>query len=716
MAKNLKVLLVEDSEEDSWLVLRELERGGYRPEHLRVENAAQMRQALESVRWDLILSDYRMPSFSAPGALEVLQESGQDIPFIIISGQIGEELAVAAMRSGASDYLMKGQLARLGPVVERDLREAEERRTHRRTQEAVLREKAEWQAVFDAVTDLIIITDADRVITRCNARVVDYFPGGYETLLGRRIDEIFFGYTRPTEKAFRFVHGMQVEPDEDIGFPNLKGWFNVSSFPMRSDGTQRAGIVFIIKDVTKRREVEEEKRTSDRELLTLYAVAFGLQYIQGPEKMMRDLLFQLHNMLQMGYSWIHLFARGRLRLQASLGLSESFEKSMGSLAKTTQWCALTLSGRPFVGEKPDDRFPARAQAAAEEMGLRSWCSVPLKVGPEVIGAMTVGTSAERSYNVRDIFLLSSIAGQLAVLIENYNLYDKMKEKAEELYRSKEELRENLQQVKRANLELGRLNTVKNNFIGIASHELKTPITSILGGVEFLLKFSGIEMTSEQRGIFVSVYEGTVQLRRLVEDLLSISRLEAQGPLPQKRPANLMRLCREAYDLFALPLLERSIGVQIAGDERLVPVDEGFALLAVKNLLENAIKYTPDGGEVAISGRLLKRSEIRGLAPTVRQFYHGFPHALGAAKGYYLLQVRDSGVGIPHDERVRIFDKFYGVGDIAHHSSGDTAFMSKGSGLGLSIVRGIMDVHEGAVWVEGEGEGSTFSLLFPISDG
>jgi signal transduction histidine kinase len=85
--------------------------------------------------------------------------------------------------------------------------------------------------------------------------------------------------------------------------------------------------------------------------------------------------------------------------------------------------------------------------------------------------------------------------------------------------------------------------------------------------------------------------------------------------------------------------------------------------------------------------------------------------------WYLLQVRDSGIGIPAEERVRIFDKFYGIGDIGHHTSGGTAFMSKGSGLGLSIVHTIMDLHEGAVWVEnaGGGQGSVFSLLFPMEE-
>ena len=715
MKKPLKVLLVEDSEEDSLLLLHELERASYRTVHQRVETAEEMRRALAGAEWDVVLSDYRMPTFDAPGALQVLHDSGLDLPFIIISGKIGEDLAVAAMKSGASDYLMKGNLARLGPVLERELREAEERHTHRATQEAVKRGKAEWEAVFDAVSDLIIITDSEGVVSRCNGRASNYF-GGYGAVIGKRIDQIFFGDAQPEGKVFRFVHSMQSEVDEDICFPNLKGWYNVASYPISFSDSDRSGIVFIIKDITKRREVEEEKRTSDRELLTLYAVAFRLQSTKGVEKAMGDLLFQLHNMLQMEFSCIHLNEGTKFKLRASLGLSPEFQKAMASVGKGSQWCALALSGRPFLGEEPDQRFPAQARKAADQMGLRSWCSVPLKIGEEVIGVMSVGTRSERSYNDRDVFLLSSIAGQLAVLIENYNLYERMREKAEELFRSKEELRENLQQVKRANEELGRLNTAKNNFIGIASHELKTPITSILGGVEFLLKYSGIQMTPDQHAIFVSVYEGTVQLRKLVEDLLSISRIETQGPLPQKRPANLMQLCREAHDLFALPLSERQIGVRLSGDETPVPVDESFAMLAVRNLLENAIKFTPDGGEVTLTGRVLKKSEIKGLAPVVRRFYPGFPEQLGAAQRYYLLEVSDTGIGIPADERVRIFDKFYGVGDIAHHSSGNTAFMSKGSGLGLSIVRGIMEVHGGAVWVEGkEGEGSTFSLLFPINE-
>ncbi|UFS72197.1 ATP-binding protein [Geomonas sp. RF6] len=712
MSKPLKLLLIEDSEEDCLLLLRQLSRGGYAPVHKRVETEKDMRLALAEEEWDFIISDYKMPSFDAPGALQVLHDHGGDIPFVIVSGKIGEDLAVAALKAGANDYLMKGNLARLVPVVERELRDAEDRRNHRTVEEAVRRGKAEWEAVFDAVSDMVIITDSDGRITRCNGRVNTYFPLGYKALIGQQIDEIFFGSDELERRVFRFIHSAQGEVDEDIRFPKLNGWFNVASYPMRFSG-DRTGIVFIIKDITKRKEVEEEKRTSDRELLTLYAVAFRLQYAQGVEKIMGDLLFQLHNMLQVEFSCIHLLDRGNLKLRASLGISRSFEKAMEVLPKGTKYHASVMGGKPFRGDNPDDTFPPKALEAAQEMGLRSWSAIPIKLVNEVMGVMTVATRSERSYTERDVFLLSSISGQLAVLIENHNLYNSMKEKAEELHRSKEELRENLEKVEMANRELGRLNTVKNNFIGMASHELKTPITSILGGVEFLLKYADIKMTPEQRTIFTSVYEGTVQLRRLVEDLLSISRIEAHGPNLHKKEVPLMRLCREVHDMLLLPLSERQIRVHIAADETLVPVDEALAQLAIRNLMENAVKFTPDGGEVRLSGKVLKKRSLSRLEEELRPFYTEMPAALRWAKEFFVLEVQDTGIGIPVEERVRIFDKFYGVGDIAHHSSGNTAFMSKGTGLGLSIVRGIMDVHEGAVWVTGDNKGSLFSLLFPV---
>jgi signal transduction histidine kinase len=131
MGKPLRVLLLEDSEDDAELLLAELQQSAYQPLYKRIETADGLRDALSAAKWDVIISDYSMPNFDAPAALRIVRQTAGDIPFIIVSGVIGEESAVAAMKAGAHDYLMKGKLARLAPAIERELREAAERRARR---------------------------------------------------------------------------------------------------------------------------------------------------------------------------------------------------------------------------------------------------------------------------------------------------------------------------------------------------------------------------------------------------------------------------------------------------------------------------------------------------------------------------------------------------------------------------------------------------------
>jgi diguanylate cyclase (GGDEF)-like protein len=148
--KPLQVLIVEDSEDDAELVVRELTRGGYAPGYRQVFTADTMRHALASRAWDIVIADHNMPQFDALGALSVLKESGQDIPFIIVSGSIGEDVAVEAMKAGAHDYVLKDNLARLVPAVERELREALVRLERHRAEDLL-----RHQASHDALTGLI---------------------------------------------------------------------------------------------------------------------------------------------------------------------------------------------------------------------------------------------------------------------------------------------------------------------------------------------------------------------------------------------------------------------------------------------------------------------------------------------------------------------------------------------------------------------------------
>lgn len=132
MRTPLRLLIVEDSEDDAELLLRELQHGGFEVTAQRIDSAAAMTAAIHAEKWDLILSDYSMPHFSGFDALNMARSNGLEIPFIFVSGTIGEETAVAALKCGAQDYLMKGNLSRLVPAVQRELREYRERQERKR--------------------------------------------------------------------------------------------------------------------------------------------------------------------------------------------------------------------------------------------------------------------------------------------------------------------------------------------------------------------------------------------------------------------------------------------------------------------------------------------------------------------------------------------------------------------------------------------------------
>ncbi|MFQ6027925.1 MAG: response regulator, partial [Dehalococcoidia bacterium] len=138
--------IVEDSEDDMVALLRELRYGDYSPVYQRVDTPQDMEAALAQESWDIIVSDYNMPHFSAPAALRLSQQSNRDLPFIIVSGVIGEDEAVAAMKSGAHDYIMKGNLARLVPAIQREIREAEQRRERRQLEEQ-LRQSQKMESI-----------------------------------------------------------------------------------------------------------------------------------------------------------------------------------------------------------------------------------------------------------------------------------------------------------------------------------------------------------------------------------------------------------------------------------------------------------------------------------------------------------------------------------------------------------------------------------------
>ena len=187
-AKPLRLLVVEDSPRDAEIVVREIRSGGFDVTWKRVDTAGTMRAALDAEPWDVVVSDYSMPNFDGLAALRVWQEKGLDIPFIIVSGKIGEETAVAAMKAGVHDYIMKDRLARLAPAIERELREAKERHGRKRAEERVwlanqvLNELNRREVETDTIRDILQMVKESTGIEAVGIRLKegDDFPY-YET-------------------------------------------------------------------------------------------------------------------------------------------------------------------------------------------------------------------------------------------------------------------------------------------------------------------------------------------------------------------------------------------------------------------------------------------------------------------------------------------------------------------------------------------------------
>src|SRR2546423_564052 len=162
MRRLLRVLIVEDSEDDAFMLLRELRRGGYEIFSSQVYSPEAMRAALDRQPWDLIISDHAMPAFSALAALSILKERGLDLPFIIVSGNMSEEVAVTAMKAGAHDFFVKGNITRLMPAIERELAEAEVRRIQKNSAEQLHLRQTILECQSEPALDGVFLVSGDK--------------------------------------------------------------------------------------------------------------------------------------------------------------------------------------------------------------------------------------------------------------------------------------------------------------------------------------------------------------------------------------------------------------------------------------------------------------------------------------------------------------------------------------------------------------------------
>jgi PAS domain S-box-containing protein len=274
MGTPLRVLLVEDSENDALLLVRQLRRGGYEPHFRRVDTAEEMEAALEEQAWDLVISDHSMPAFSSLAALDLLRGKGfVDLPFIIASGRIGEDAAVSAMKAGAHDYIMKDNLRRLNSAIERELREAEVRRRRREAESALRDSETRFRLMIEQSPLSIQIFSPDGRTVQVNRAweelwgvTLDKIPN-YNVLRDPQLAEkglmpyIEMGFAGETA----VIPPVLYEPDASIPDASEVAyrWVRAFIYPVKAADGSVQEVVLIHEDITERVRAEEERRRAE---------------------------------------------------------------------------------------------------------------------------------------------------------------------------------------------------------------------------------------------------------------------------------------------------------------------------------------------------------------------------------------------------------------------------------------------------------------------
>jgi phosphoserine phosphatase RsbU/P len=271
MKTPLHLLIVEDSEFDAQIMVSLLRKSGYDVVSQRVENSEALKTALGANSWQIILADYNLPAFNAPAALEVLKQSGQDLPFIIVSGGIGEDIAVSCMKAGAHDYLMKGNLHRLAPVVDRELREAANRAGQRDAKKAVLESELRYRLLWETCPDAVVLMDTSGKIHFANPAVKDVFGYPPDEIIGHSLGQLLPERLRSAPLA-----GFERYLNAEVTKVNLRA---VETAGLRKDGTEipievsfsdlvlhgERRFVGFIRDISERKRAERELRENQEQ-------------------------------------------------------------------------------------------------------------------------------------------------------------------------------------------------------------------------------------------------------------------------------------------------------------------------------------------------------------------------------------------------------------------------------------------------------------------
>jgi len=314
----------------------------------------------------------------------------------------------------------------------------------------------------------------------------------------------------------------------------------------------------------------------------------------------------------------------------------------------------------------------------------------------------------------EIQLSKKEGGAMVAMLHASSIQSGSERLVQAIFRDVTREREIIVNLEQSSADLARLNRMKDSFLGLASHELKTPLTVIMGYSELITTDMADRVDKTVLEMVVNIANAASRLDNIIKDMVDVSMIDEKRLQLKMEDIQLNRLIEASVNELRFFFSMRKQEVVVNLDES-IPNIRGDALRLMQllsNILGNAIKFTPDGGRITI-------------ASSAKYLMRSMPDSPAAGREHHLfleITVTDTGIGIDREDQVRVFDKFYEVGNIQEHSSGKVAFKAKGAGLGLSIAKGIVDMHGGEIWVESSGynqerfPGTTVHILLPLNPG
>lgn len=744
MATALRVLIVEDRPADAELMVHELRRAGFEPDWQRVETEEDYLAALTALP-DIILADHTLPQFGAPRALELLKKQDLNIPFIVITGSISEEVAVERIKQGAADYMLKDRMARLGPAVERAFNEKRLRDEKRKADEEIRRnleriralheiDKAitsslDLRQVLDTLLEKIDLSlpysaatirlwnEASRLLEPTACRNLDEKEWrAREWMGGRGSANIVF-----ETKAALTIHNCQTDTrirhpeffrkhslvsylgiplvahDEILGvisfYTKEEHEFTGDEIEFLTTLAEQAAIAIhnarLYQAVeSSRRELELTNQYLERSLRQLSGLHTALTPLASSDtigEMMDGIIDKLKEATGADAARIRFWDKttGKLIRVAQRGFPDHFFAQEAVRFMGGAAALVSKTGEPIIAPDiaADLRFKVKNQL---EFGLQSCALLPLKVHNEVRGLIHLSSRKLGYFDEEQKDHLMAIARQMGIALENRELFDNLRASRDDLEKA---------------------NKIKDEFLSVMSHELRTPLNVVVGYSSMIMDGMLGEVNERQKEALEKVIRRTDDQLVLVNNILYATVLENEQMTVSSQPVPLKDFLDQLKLTYEEPInKELSIRWDYPSDLPIIATDGAKLKHVLHNLIDNALKFTAKGS-VTISARIRREAiadqlrnanfEIRNQRPTPLAFVE--------------FNVADTGAGIPKDALPFIFDKFKQV------DSSETRLYG-GVGMGLYIVKQFTELLGGAIEVESEPDrGSTFTVKIPVQN-